>query len=498
MYSLCVCAIFKNEAHILDEWIRHYLDRGVDHIFLVNDFSNDNFQEIIDRFGSKITLSHNDIVTYNLGRQTMIYEKYFRPILNTTKWAAILDLDEFLYSPETTDLLSIIERYNDYSQLKIDWLHFGSSDHIYQPQSVVEGFRMRADFDTTKPYYGFKSILKADCIQGFSIHSHYMTGNSVHISYSENAPLIINHYPIQSLTFFTNVKSARGDDNNYNQTSGRSRNIEYFNSHDTNNIEDNRLYLQNKNTIECIKYDKLSITNDVVLAITSCNRPHLLERTLESFVKYNTYSIKETYIADDSGKVGCNDEVISKYKDILNIKPIYNKKNIGQVKSIDRMYSYITTKWIFHCEEDWEFLQPSFIEKSMKVFNENPHEKLFTVWLRPHNCTSRHPIKYDSLNRGYYEMMRDYSYMWDDKLIIWGGITFNPGLRRTDVCLKYHPYYEKCDKLYRKGKYYEDEYMINDKYRIDGYYSYILDSPSGHVTHIGWNDHVMKDLDYVY
>ena len=496
VYNLCVCAVFKNEAHILDEWIRHYLDRGIDHIYLINDFSNDNFQEIIDQFGSKITLFHNDIITNDVGRQITISEKYFRPILNTTKWAAILDLDEFLYSPETTDLLSIIERYNDYSQLEIDWLHFGSNGHIYQPQSVVEGFRMRAEFDMTKYYYAYKSIFKTECLQQFLIHGHHITGHTIRISYSENAPLIINHYPVQSLTFFTNVKSTRGDINNYIQTTGKSRNIEYFNSYDINNIEDNRLYLQNKNTIECVKYNKIGIHDDVTLTITSCNRPHLLERTLGSFVKYNTYPVKETYIIDDSGKVGCNDEVISKYKNILNIKPIYNNKNIGQIKSIDRMYSYITTKWVFHCEEDWEFLQAGFIEKSMTVFNENPTEKIFTVWLRPHNNTNQHPIQYDSLNRGYYEMSRQFSYMWGDKLLTWGGITFNPGLRRTSVCLKYNPYSEKCDKLYKKGKYYEDEYMINDKYRRDGYYSYILSAPSGHVTHIGLGEHVMRDIDY--
>jgi hypothetical protein len=240
---------------------------------------------------------------------------------------------------------------------------------------------------------------------------------------------------------------------------------------------------------------KLTNRNDVTLCITSCNRPFLLDKTLESFIKYNTYPIKETYIIDDSGNVGCNDEVIAKYTDILNIKPIYNEKNIGQIESIDKMYSKVTTPWIFHCEEDWEFLQPGFIEKSMKIFNDNPDDPIFTVWLRGHNDTSGHPINYDSLNRGYYEMSRYFSYMWGDRLVVWAGITLNPGLRRTSTCLKYHPYSDKCEKVYVNGKYYPDEYLINDKYRLDGYYSYILDDPNGHIKHIGEAHHVHREID---
>jgi hypothetical protein len=244
MHNLVVGAVFKNEGHILDEWIRHYLARGVDHIFLVNDFSTDDFEAKLLPFADKVTLFHNDIVTQSLGRQTQIYEKYFRPILPLTKWIAILDLDEFLYSRETLDLSSIIERYNEYSAIIVDWLHFGSSGHIQQPSSVVNGFRMRANFDTTKDYYANKSILKADKILRFLIHKHNVIGEQVHIHYSEDAPLIINHYTLQSLEFFTKVKMTRGDIDNYIQTTSRKRDIEFFNSYDVNTIKDDYLYNQ--------------------------------------------------------------------------------------------------------------------------------------------------------------------------------------------------------------------------------------------------------------
>jgi hypothetical protein len=69
MYNLILCAVFKNESHILSEWIQHYLCRGVEHIYLINDYSTDNFLPIINKYSSKVTLFHNDIVTKNVGRQ---------------------------------------------------------------------------------------------------------------------------------------------------------------------------------------------------------------------------------------------------------------------------------------------------------------------------------------------------------------------------------------------------------------------------------------------
>lgn len=235
--------------------------------------------------------------------------------------------------------------------------------------------------------------------------------------------------------------------------------------------------------------------DEVTLCITSCNRSHLLDKTIESFIKYNTYPIKETIIIDDSGQIGCNDEVIAKYTHVLHINSIYNEKNIGQIESIDKMYACVKTPWIFHCEEDWEFLQPGFIEKSMKVFDENPEDPIFTIWLRPHNDTNGVPIIYDSLKRGYYEISRYYDYYWYDNHIIWGGMTFNPGLRRTSVCMKYHPYSIKCDKVFVKQKYWSDESTMNEKYRLDGYFSYILADPTGYVRHIGGNEHVLREVD---
>ena len=73
MYNFCICAVFKNESHILEEWLLHYIHHGVEHFYLINDNSDDNFETITNKYSRYITLFHNDIQTKKVGRQSMIY-----------------------------------------------------------------------------------------------------------------------------------------------------------------------------------------------------------------------------------------------------------------------------------------------------------------------------------------------------------------------------------------------------------------------------------------
>jgi hypothetical protein len=155
----------------------------------------------------------------------------------------------------------------------------------------------------------------------------------------------------------------------------------------------------------------------------------------------------------------------------------------------------VKTPYIFHCEEDWEFLQPGFIEKSFRIFQENPQEKIYTVWLRPHHCTSSHPILFDNLKRGWFKMKPDFSYTYQGDVYTWCGFTFNPGLRKTTDCMAFHPYYTKCEKSVKNDKEYVGEYTLNKKYADAGYYAVILDDPNGHVKHIGWDQHIAREWD---
>ena len=109
-YYFSVAAIFKNESWNLKEWILHYKHHGADHIYLVNDFSDDDYMSVLQPFIDEgyVTLFQNTVTKRYTGRQVDLNNKYFRPICNETQWIAQVDLDEFLYSPKCVDLKEIL------------------------------------------------------------------------------------------------------------------------------------------------------------------------------------------------------------------------------------------------------------------------------------------------------------------------------------------------------------------------------------------------------
>ena len=58
-YFLSVGAIFKNESAALEEWLNHYIKEGVDHFYLIDNGSTDNYADILQKYNC-ITLFKDD------------------------------------------------------------------------------------------------------------------------------------------------------------------------------------------------------------------------------------------------------------------------------------------------------------------------------------------------------------------------------------------------------------------------------------------------------
>jgi len=223
--------------------------------------------------------------------------------------------------------------------------------------------------------------------------------------------------------------------------------------------------------------------NDVTMVITCCGRVDLLERTLSSFARYNTYPIKKVIIVEDSG----TKQDFTKIRSIVpDAEIIENETNIGQIASIDKAYARVNTDYIFHCEEDWEFLNSKFIEKSFEILATNP--KLFTVWLRGYHDTKNHAIMFDEkfdLPNG------DHYYLMDGaRKKHWCGFTFNPGLRRTSDCMIFHPYDKLEVRKEKNGMMIMGEIDLSIYYQELGYRAAITSYKEGFVKHIGGKRHI--------
>ena len=148
-HYLSVASIFKNESWGMKEWLDHYKFHGVDHVYLVNDFSTDDYLPILQPYVEEgfVTLYQNDNPERYTGRQIDMNNKFFKPIFKKSQWLANVDLDEFLYSPKTVDLKNILRKYESYAGVIANWVWFNSNGHKKQPPLVVEGFTKRCEYN---------------------------------------------------------------------------------------------------------------------------------------------------------------------------------------------------------------------------------------------------------------------------------------------------------------------------------------------------------------
>lgn len=208
--------------------------------------------------------------------------------------------------------------------------------------------------------------------------------------------------------------------------------------------------------------------NTVSLVITSCDRFDLLEKTLYSFFKFNTYKLSQIVIIEDSGYDKKLQKCLMNFPD-YEFEVIVNKEKLGQLKSIDKAYSKVTSEYIFHCEDDWEFSKSGFIEKSLQILLEN--KNILSVWLRDINEYNN--ISFSSQT---YSTNKNISYMlvYDDIL------SFNPTLKRMSD-YKIISNYARFESL-------NFEAQISIFYKEQNFTSAIL--TSSHVKHLGWHRRV--------
>jgi hypothetical protein len=215
-----------------------------------------------------------------------------------------------------------------------------------------------------------------------------------------------------------------------------------------------------------------SDTSDVTLVVTSCGRFDLLRRTLLSFDRCNDTPLREVFITEDSGNEMARDCLPEHWRAYATV--FVNRPRLGQLASIDLAYAAVKTPWIFHCEDDWEFYRPAFIEDSRFLLEANP--EALQVWLRSaaHDLALHSP--YLSFGERQVSAGIPFYRVYSAKAE-WQGFSFNPGLRRLADYRRHAPYAR-----------FGGEKALSQIYAGEGRYALILENDA--VLHTGWGEHV--------
>lgn len=208
----------------------------------------------------------------------------------------------------------------------------------------------------------------------------------------------------------------------------------------------------------------------ITFILTACNRPDLLEQTLDSFLHPDFTSPVSRWIVhiDGMDAVVCK-LMASKYS---FFEVIGTPERVGLAASFDRLMAKVKTEYVFTCEDDWQFSHfDGLVQESIVLLAHCPH--INHVWCRD-ATDHQHPLSSIRILMGIpiCRVLKNYG---SEK---WGGFSLNPGLRRT---ADYHHFFP--NGMAAIG----DEAACSAHVEAIGYQAVALVNSA--CKHIGWHRH---------
>lgn len=229
-YDVSICAIFKNEAIYLKEWIEFNRIVGIDHFYMYNNNSEDDFIRVLQPYINEgiVTLidwPHNQM-------QMESYKDCIRRFSAETKWIGFIDIDEFIVPKSTDTIYEFLRPFEkNRGAVKIYWKLFGTSGRTDRnvENLVVEDFTVcwSKYCDIGKCFYNtaygfdensdkgkqlhhmFWARLNGRNIPPVNIFDKVCLGN-INKATKFDFPIQINHYFTKSYKEYA-LKKSRGD-----------------------------------------------------------------------------------------------------------------------------------------------------------------------------------------------------------------------------------------------------------------------------------------------
>lgn len=172
-YEVSLCLIFKDEGRFLKEWLDYHLAIGVDHFYLYDNISTDNYKPVVQPYIDRGVVTLIDWPYQQA--QVKCYKHCLETYCNETKWIGYIDADEFIcpkYAPTIKEWLS---GYAQFPAVVIDWLQFGTNgliDHDYSMNVIEQYFSCWENFWMGKSFVNTRYRISNWDTQYFHHHSY--------------------------------------------------------------------------------------------------------------------------------------------------------------------------------------------------------------------------------------------------------------------------------------------------------------------------------------
>ena len=221
---VCSHAIFKDEAPYFQEWIEYHRLVGVDHFYLYDNGSTDNFREVLAPYMEQgiVTLidwPDTDREHWEKVEYAWVFHTQAPALVNActqlakseTKWLAMIDIDEFIVPKHVATVPEALRAYADKPGVTIRWHVYGTSgvQTLAADGLLIEALNMTAAPDHYLNAVE-KSIIKPELFDSFIKPPHTCSFVGGHPGVAvPKAEIQINHYINRTVEYFNDVKVKR-------------------------------------------------------------------------------------------------------------------------------------------------------------------------------------------------------------------------------------------------------------------------------------------------
>jgi hypothetical protein len=154
MDYLAFCAIFRNEARYLREWIEFHRLGGGERFYLYNNLSEDDYEDVLAPYVDAGIVQLRDWENQVFDRETLeqagapgqcaAYHDCIERHTQAARWVAFIDVDEFLFSPTLRPVSDVLREYEAFPGVGVNRLTYGTSGHeLPAPGLVTESYTKR-------------------------------------------------------------------------------------------------------------------------------------------------------------------------------------------------------------------------------------------------------------------------------------------------------------------------------------------------------------------
>lgn len=230
-YDVSICAIFKNEAPYLKEWIEFHRIVGIDHFYLYNNNSNDCYRFILEPY---VKCGLVTLIDWPEEQGQMhAYINCINSFSDESSWIGFIDIDEFVVPNENESVGGFLNQYKDTAgAILIYWRLFGTSGYMDRSLDslVVEDFTVcwNRFCDIGKCFFNTSFSLSTESVKNRTFHhrlwasykdtefpplnpfGRICVGGRNSVPRNGRMPIQINHYFTKSYNEYIK-KASKGD-----------------------------------------------------------------------------------------------------------------------------------------------------------------------------------------------------------------------------------------------------------------------------------------------